>query len=61
LGLLGIGVIFYSSLTSVERNAELLLEFSQEQFDLKAIQQPELREDVELALEYQRRIEARVR
>ena len=60
LGLLGIGAIFYSSLTNVERNAQLLLEFSQEKFDLKVIQQSELREDVELALEYQRRIEAQV-
>jgi len=60
LGFLGIGAIFYSSLTNVERNAKLLLEFSQEKFDLKVIQQPELREDVELALEYQRRIEAQV-
>jgi vacuolar-type H+-ATPase subunit I/STV1 len=60
LGLLGIGAIFYSSLTNVERNAQLLLEFSQEKFDLKVIQQPELRDDVELALEYQRRIESQV-
>jgi hypothetical protein len=61
LGLLGIGVIFYSSLTNEKKNAELLLRFFQEQFDLKAIQQPELREEVELALEYQRRIETQVR
>jgi hypothetical protein len=61
LGLLGIGAIFYSSLTNVKRNAQLLLEFYQEKFDLKVIEQPELREDIELALEYQRRIEAQVR
>jgi len=59
-GLFGIGALFYSSLTNVERNAQLLLEFSQEKFNLKVIQQPELRKDVELALEYQRRIEAQV-
>jgi hypothetical protein len=61
LGLLGIGAIFYSSLTNEKKNAELLLRFFQEQFDLKAIRQPELLKDVELALEYQRRIEAQVR
>jgi hypothetical protein len=61
LGLLGIGAIFYSSLTNQKKNAELLLRFFQEQFDLKAIQQPELKEEVELALEYQRRIETQVR
>lgn len=60
LGLLGIAAIFFSSVTNEKRNAELFLKFSQEQFDLKAIQQPELREDVELALEYQRRIETQV-
>jgi hypothetical protein len=61
LGLFGIGAIFYSSLTNQKKNAELLLRFFQEQFDLKAIQQPELKEEVELALEYQRRIETQVR
>jgi hypothetical protein len=60
LGLLGIGGIFYSSLTNEKKNAELILRFFQEQFDLQAIQQPELREEVELALEYQRRIETQV-
>jgi hypothetical protein len=61
LGLLGIGALFYSSLTNEKKNAEVLLKFFQEQFDLKAIYQPELRENVELALEYQRRIESQVR
>lgn len=61
LGLLGIGAIFYSSLTSEKKNAELILKSFQETFDLKAIQQSELREDVELALEYQRSIEGQVR
>jgi hypothetical protein len=60
LGLLAFGAIFYSSLTNEKRNAELLLKFFQEQFDLEAIEQPELREEVALALEYQRRIEAQV-
>ncbi|OGO20852.1 MAG: hypothetical protein A2Z14_11315 [Chloroflexi bacterium RBG_16_48_8] len=61
LGLLGIGAIFYSSLTNEKKNAELLLRYFQERFDLKHIQQTELREEVELALEYQRRIETQVR
>ena len=61
LGLLGIGAIFYSSLTNEKKNAEFLLKFFQDQFDLKTIQQVELREEVALALEYQRRIEAQVR
>jgi hypothetical protein len=61
LGLLGILALFYSSLTNEKRNAEILLKFFQDQFDLKTIQQTELRDEVELALEYQRRIEAQVR
>jgi len=61
LGLLGIGAIFYSSLTNEKKNAEFLLKFFQDQFDLKTILQVELREEVALALEYQRRIEAQVR
>jgi hypothetical protein len=61
LGLFGIGAIFYSSLTNERKNAELILKSFQETFDLKVIQQSELREDVELALEYQRRIEKQVR
>jgi hypothetical protein len=61
LGLLGIGAIFYSSLTNQKKNAEILLKFFQDQFDLKTIQQSELRDQIDLALEYQRRIEAQVR
>jgi hypothetical protein len=61
LGLLGMAAIVYSSITNVEANAELLLKLSQGQYDLNVIKQTELRQEVELALEYQRRIESQVR
>ncbi len=58
LGALGWGAIVVSSLTDVESNAKVLLELYQEQFDPRQITDPALRQDVETALEYQRRIEA---
>jgi hypothetical protein len=61
LGFIGIAAIFYSSLTNVETNAALLLKLSQETYDLKQIKLPELRQDVELALEYHSRIQKQVR
>lgn len=61
LGLLGIATIVYSSITNVDANAALLLRMSQAQYDLKVIQDPELRREAELALEYQRRIAGQVR
>lgn len=61
LGLAGISAIFYSSLTSIETNASLLLETFQEQFDPRRIKHPELRQSMASALEYQRRIDAQVR
>lgn len=61
LGLVGVGAVMYSSLTNPRTNSELLLRIFQSQFDLKAIQAPDLRKAVTLALEYQRRIEAQVR
>lgn len=57
LGLLGIGIVFYSSLTNAEQNAQLLLRNFQDRFDLNAIRMEDLRQDVEKALEYQRRID----
>lgn len=60
LGLLGVGVITYSSVTNIRYNAQFLLSAFQDQFDLKRIALPELRSKVESALEYQRRIVARV-
>ena len=61
LGLVGIGAIFYSSITDEDSNATLVLKLLQARYDLKEIKQPELREAVELALEYQRRIQSHVR
>ncbi|MDH5507363.1 MAG: hypothetical protein OEZ02_09090 [Anaerolineae bacterium] len=57
LGLLGVGSIFLSSLTNKEKNARLLLLSYQEKFDLNEIKLPELRGEVETALEYQRRVD----
>jgi hypothetical protein len=61
LGLVGVAVIFFSSLTNVRANMQLLLDEFQGQFDLNQIKTEELRRNVETALEYQRRIEANVR
>lgn len=61
LGVLGIAFIVVSSITNVKANAALLLKLSQAEYDLKTIQQQELRHEVELALEYQRRIASQVR
>ena len=61
LGFLGILLIFFSSLAGVRSNMQLLLNEFQGQFDLNRIRTQELRRDVEMALEYQRRIEAKVR
>ena len=59
LGLLGLAAMVYSSLTDTEANARVLLELFQQQFDPRKIQDQALRQEVETALEYQRRIEAR--
>jgi len=61
LGALGVSIIFFSSLTNAQDNMQLLLNEFQGQFDLGRINLPELRHDVEMALEYQRRIETNVR
>jgi hypothetical protein len=61
LGFAGVAVIFFSSLTNVRANMQLLLGEFQGQFDLEQIKIEELRHSVETALEYQRRIEANVR
>jgi hypothetical protein len=61
LGLAGVAVIFFSSLTNMRANMQLLLSEFQGQFDLEQIKTEELRHNVETALEYQRRIEASVR
>jgi len=60
IGMIGVGLIFFSSLRNTETNAELLMKSFQESFDLRKIQLPELREKVTTALKYQRRIDAYV-
>lgn len=61
VALLGITAIFLSSLTNARSNASFLLQQFQGKFDLRPIKLPELRQNVEMALEYQRRIEFKVR
>lgn len=56
LGLLGMGAIVLSSVTNAEFNARMVLRFFQAQFNLRRIIDPDLRHEVEAALEYQRRI-----
>lgn len=61
LGLAGLGLLVYSSLTDAEANARVLLTVFQERFNPARIQDSSLRTEVEEALEYQRRIEMQVR
>ncbi|MEM7129782.1 MAG: hypothetical protein AAF702_25845 [Chloroflexota bacterium] len=57
LGLIGLGAIIYTSLNDAENNAKVLLDAFQHQFDISAIRDQNLRDDILNALEYQRRIE----
>jgi len=59
LGSLGVTVLTYSSLTDAQTNAQVLQELFYERFNPRRIEDRGLREDVETALEYQRRIETR--
>jgi len=61
LGLVAVGMIIYSSLKDAESNSKVLLKSFQAQFDPDKISDPNLRKDVESALEYQRRIETEIR
>jgi hypothetical protein len=61
LGLIGLAMIFYSSLIDADTNARVLLDLFQEQFDARRIKDKALRQQVETGLEYQRRIETQVR
>ncbi len=61
LGLLGLAAIVYSSLVDAETNARVLLNQFQEQFSPGALQDKNLRQQVQNGLEYQRRIEMQVR
>jgi len=57
LGLLGLIILVYTSLTDAETNARVVSELFQQQFDARKIKDGALRQEVETALEYQRRIE----
>jgi hypothetical protein len=61
LGLIGLALIVYSSLTDAETNARVLVDLFQEQFDSSRIKDRALRQQVESGLEYQRRIEMQIR
>lgn len=61
LGLVGVGALFYSSVTDERANTQLLLLHSQDQFNPRLIKSADLRQKLETALEYQRRIETQVR
>jgi len=60
LGVLGVAAIFISSLTDASANAKVQLDLFQERFNPRKVQDMELRNEVEKALEYQRRIEASI-
>lgn len=61
LGLLALAALVYSSLIDAETNARVLSELFQQQFDPRNVKDHALRQEVEAALEYQRRIEAQTR
>ncbi len=61
LGLIAVAVLVYSSLIDADTNAQVLLAQFQEQFAPGSIKDKTLRQQVENALEYQRRIEIQIR
>jgi hypothetical protein len=61
LGLLGLALLVYSSLNDADTNARVLVDLFQEQFDIGRIKDKEIRQQMENAMEYQRRIETQVR
>ena len=61
LGLAGLAVLVYTSLTDAATNARVLAELFRQQFDARKVQDRALRQEVETALEYQQRIETQVR
>lgn len=61
LGLLGLAILVYTSMTDAETNARVVSELFQQQFDPRKVKDRTLRQEVETALEYQRRIEAQAR
>jgi hypothetical protein len=61
LGLLGLAILVYTSMTDAQTNARVVSELFQQQFDPRKVKDRTLRQEVETALEYQRRIEAQAR
>lgn len=61
LGLISLAVLVYSSLTDAETNARVLVDLFQEQFAVGKLRDANLRQQMNNALEYQRRIETQVR
>lgn len=57
LGVIGVAVIVYSSLTDADANAKILIDLMQQEFNPREIRDEKLRQDVEKGMEYQRRIE----
>jgi hypothetical protein len=61
LGLFGLSGLIYFSLTDAEANTKLLGVLFREYFDTQKIQDKELHQKVEMALEYHQCIEAKIR
>ena len=61
LGLVALVVVIYMSLTDAETNARVLVDLYQERFDVRKLENRDLRKEVEEGLEYQRRIETQIR
>jgi hypothetical protein len=60
LGIIGVTVIIYSSLTDRDANAKILIDLMQEEFNPRRIHDEKLRQEVNRGMEYQRRIEQAV-
>ena len=60
LGIIGVAVIVYSSLTDADANAKILTDLMQQEFNPKEIRDEKLRQEVEKGMEYQRRIEQQI-
>jgi len=61
LGIVGVFLILFSSVTNADFNASMLLRIFQRQFDLKRIKDSQLHNKLTSALEYQRRIFVKTR
>ncbi len=61
LGLIGVALVIYTSLTDTQANARILVQLLQEAYTPRTLRNPQLRAEVEKALDYQRRIEEQIR